>query len=292
MHWLEDMKHNEISRELNLPRATITRWFHRFKLPTQSCRRFTDRNLTSWLYKTGQLKKKVRYDGPDRRTQRVKIGVNVDFFKKWSDAMAYVLGYFAADGCMFVNPRGSRYVSFSSTDREILEKIKRIFKSQHKISARNRNNKNWKISYVLQIGSKEMYNDLVDLGFMPNKEARLKLPNMPKIFMRHFIRGYFDGDGSIVYGYYKRRNRNNKLTPYVSTCFAYANAGFLKSLSKVLRNNIGTHKGYLHKRDHLYYSRLDSIKIFHYIYKGVSKEFFLERKYDKFLKAINFGVVV
>ena len=46
----------------------------------------------------------------DNRIQR-KIGnINVDFFKTWSSQMAYVLGYFCADGCMFVNSGGSKYI--------------------------------------------------------------------------------------------------------------------------------------------------------------------------------------
>lgn len=290
MHWLEDMKHRDIALMLNMPRPTVTKWFNRLKIPTQSCRRFTDKNLTSWLYKTGKLKKKLRYDGPDRRIQRTKASVNVDFFKRWSPEMAYVLGYFAADGCMCINPRGSKYVSFSSTDYEILEKVKRILESRHKISIKKSNNKNWKPSFVLQIGSREMYNDLIQLGFMPNKEFRLKLPQMPKKYIRHFIRGYFDGDGSVTYGYFRRRDRNNKKTPYLLTCFAYANIGFLKGLSKVLMKNVGMRKGYIDKGDnHLSYSKLDSIKLFRYMYKGVSKEQYLERKFNKFKKAINLG---
>jgi hypothetical protein len=42
MHWLEDMKHRDIALNLHIPRSTITKWFHRFQVPTQSCRRFTD----------------------------------------------------------------------------------------------------------------------------------------------------------------------------------------------------------------------------------------------------------
>ena len=99
MHWAEDMRHRDIGLLLNVPRATATKWFRHFQVPTQSCRRFTDKNLTSWLYKIGKLKKKPRYEGPDRRIQRTKAGVNVDFFKKWSPGMAYVLGFFAVDVC-------------------------------------------------------------------------------------------------------------------------------------------------------------------------------------------------
>ena len=288
MHWLEDMKHSEIGRELNIPRVTVTRWFHRFRLPTQSCHRFTDKNLTSWLYKTGQLKKKPRYGGPDRRIERAKCGLNGDFFKKWSPEMAYVLGYFAADGCMFINPRGSKYVSFTSCDCEILQKVRRMLGSNHKFSVKKRHNRNWKDAFTLQIGSKEMYKDLIKKGFMPKKAFRFKLPPVPKKYMRHFIRGYFDGDGSITRGYFKRKDRNNKMTLYLLTCLSSANLPFLREISKVLKENIGITGGYIDKKGgHLAYSKLDSIKLFRYMYKGVSKEQYLERKYNKFQKAFS-----
>ncbi|MBL7132248.1 MAG: LAGLIDADG family homing endonuclease [Candidatus Omnitrophica bacterium] len=294
MHWLEDMKHRDIALNLHVPRATITRWFRHFKIPTQSCRRFTDMNLTSWLYKTGQLKKKPQYDGSDRRIQATKSRVNVDFFKKWSAEMAYVLGYFAADGCMFINPRGSRYVSFTSTDREILEKVRRILNSNHKFSVKKNHNKNWKDAFTLQIGSKDMYEDLIKKGFMPKKASRFKLPLVPKKYFNHFIRGYFDGDGSVIYGKFKRRDRNNRLTFYLSTCFASANRSFLSDISKRLKENIKTNRGCLDKKGgHLNYARLDSIKLFRYIYRDCTADQYLERKYKKFREALKIvGVVV
>lgn len=292
MHWGEDLKHRDIETILNIPRVTVTKWFRRLKVPTQSCRRFTDKNLTSGLCKTGKLQKKYRCEGWDRRIQGIGKKVNADFFKKWSAEMAYVLGYFAADGCMFANPRGSKYVSFTSTDKEILEKVKIILGSEHKIGVRKRHNKNWKDLFSLQIGSKKMYNDLIKLGFMPNKADRFKLPEIPPPFFRHFVRGYFDGDGSIIYGCFRRKNRGNKNTPYVLACFASANINFLKRLSMLLIKYADTRKGYLDKKgQHLYYSKRDSIKLFGYLYKDVSKEQYLERKYHKFSKAVNIGAV-
>jgi len=294
MHWLEDMKHSEIGRELNIPRVTVTRWFHRFKLPTQSCRRFTDKNLTSWLYKTGQLKKKPRYDGPDRRIQRTKAGLNVDFFKKWSPEMAYVLGYFAADGCMYVNSGGSKFFNFVSTDYELLWKVKDILRSRHTIALKRRRVRNWKDTYLLQIGSKEMYADLLKLGLRPKKELRLSLPEMPNIYLRHFVRGFFDGDGCVSQGYYKRKNRKSKIF-VLMTRFASGSKYFLKNLFKriLLDTNL---KGCLSKNGtnfHLTYSKLASIKLYDYMYRDVAKEYYLERKHTKFLKAFNeIGVVV
>jgi hypothetical protein len=42
--------------------------------------------------------------------------------------MAYVLGYFAADGSMYVNSHGAKCIDFVSTDREILEHVKHLLR--------------------------------------------------------------------------------------------------------------------------------------------------------------------
>ncbi|MDP2905805.1 MAG: LAGLIDADG family homing endonuclease [Candidatus Omnitrophota bacterium] len=283
MHWPEEMKHSDISAEIDIPRATVTKWFHHYDIPTQTCRRFTDMNLTSWLYKTGQLKKKPEYKKPVKEPQ-----ANVNFFKKWSTEMAYVLGYFAADGSMYANPRGAKYITFSSIDREMLEKVKRCLNSKHKIALRKRYNDNWQDSYTFQIGSKEMYSDMIKLGFMQNKARRFHLPKVPKKYMNHFIRGHFDGDGSISCGYTKIKARNYKMVPYVSSCFASANLSFLREIYKVLKENAGLAGGHIDKKGgHLAYSKSDSIKLFYYMYRNATKDQYLERKYTKFLQAVN-----
>lgn len=71
MHYEEDMMHKEIGRILGIPRSTITKWFKRYNVPTKSCHRFTNRNLTNWPYIIGIKKKKVK--GPDKRIQRTKV---------------------------------------------------------------------------------------------------------------------------------------------------------------------------------------------------------------------------
>ena len=50
--------------------------------------------------------------------------VQHDFFKKWSSEMAYVLGFFAADGNLTIGKRGNYYLEFNSTDKDIIEKIR------------------------------------------------------------------------------------------------------------------------------------------------------------------------
>ena len=90
--------------------------------------------------------------------------------------MAYVLGFFAADGTMIANNRGAHFIEFHVTDREILIKIRKVLRSNHKIAVRDRQNPKWKIGYRLQIGSNEMFSDLIKLGFVPNKSLVINFP--------------------------------------------------------------------------------------------------------------------
>lgn len=297
MHWDNDMMHREIGDKLGVPRPTITRWLKLFGVPTQTHHRFTDKNLASWLYKTGKLKRKIRVKGPDRRIQGTKQNVNVDFFKRWSPEMAYVLGFFSADGGMFINSGGSKYIQFTSTDKEILIKIKRLMDANHKIGIKKKNSSNlgWKECYLIQIGSKEMYNDLLKLGFTPKKDLTLKFPKIPNKYLGHFIRGYFDGDGSVSFGTYKRKSRNNKVTFYILTSFISGSKNFLSKLSKELHLIANINKGYLGRKSNnsgyqLSYSINDSKKLFRYMYGDISSiiDYYLERKYNKFVKAISF----
>ncbi len=66
--------------------------------------------------------------------------------------MAYVLGFFAADGTMIKNKRGAHFIEFDITDKEILLKIRKTLGSNHKISVRDRRyarNNRLKLGYRL-----------------------------------------------------------------------------------------------------------------------------------------------
>ena len=49
---------------------------------------------------------------------------NENFFKAWSPDMAYVLGFFAADGSMYRTNRGTYFIEFQITDKDLLLKIR------------------------------------------------------------------------------------------------------------------------------------------------------------------------
>lgn len=130
------------------------------------------------------------------------------FFDIWSPEMAYILGYFAADGSMYKNPRGGCYISFTSCDLELIQTVKRILNVSNRIETYQSEHLNWKLRYTLQIGSKIVFKKFLELGFTPAKSLSLVFPRIPDNFVNHFIRGYFDGDGNAYYKLSKRGGRN------------------------------------------------------------------------------------
>jgi intein-encoded DNA endonuclease-like protein len=154
--------------------------------------------------------------------------VNQNFFKQWSPEMAYVLGFFTADGNIVKNKRGSHFISLEITDRELLEKIRSILGSDHKITDRKRR-ENWKTAYRLQIGSKEMFNDLKILKVRPKKDSSGIIKIIPENLLKDFIRGFFDGDGFVCR--YKRKDRNEKM---ISCGFVFSEKEFLENIFEKL----------------------------------------------------------
>ncbi|MDE1919118.1 MAG: LAGLIDADG family homing endonuclease [Patescibacteria group bacterium] len=73
--------------------------------------------------------------------------LNHDFFKTWSPEMAYVLGFFAADGSMIRNKRDGHFIEFTITDRIVLEMIRNAVGSTHKIQKRKRQSRAHKVRY-------------------------------------------------------------------------------------------------------------------------------------------------
>src|SRR3989338_2657679 len=215
--------------------------------------------------------------------------VNKNFFKKWTPEMAYVLGYFMADGYVTQNKRGANYFCFQICDLDILEKIKKELGSDHKISLKQKYKDEHSIQYRLQIGSKEICEDLSKLGVIAGKTNNMKVPVVPRKYLHHFVRGYFDGDGNIWMGRIHKHRKNPTIT--IATMFTSCSRHFLRKLHEKLRA-AGIHGGSIYKsREN--YSRLQfssgpSLKLYDFMYNQcVNKSgLFLERKKSVFEKYI------
>lgn len=120
----------------------------------------------------------------------------VSFFRCWSAEMAYVLGYWWADGYMrHRKDTGAHLIEMASNDRAHLDQVARAIGETSNLR---------RISgslncYEIEFCSKEMYYDLLALGGMPNKSNVIGFPSVPAEYLVHFVRGFVDGDGTLAW---------------------------------------------------------------------------------------------
>ncbi|MDD2689857.1 MAG: hypothetical protein PHT41_06895 [Candidatus Omnitrophica bacterium] len=101
-----------------------------------------------------------------------KPKVNSYFFNNWSPAMAYLLGFIFADGCLVEHKNGYHGLDITSKDVDHLRLIKSRLKAEHKIGKKER-------GYRIQIRNRQIYNDLIRFGLTPRKSERIRFPEIP-----------------------------------------------------------------------------------------------------------------
>lgn len=116
-----------------------------------------------------------------------------------NEAKAYWLGFLMADG--FVHTNNMVGLALAEKDLNHLRKYKKFMGSEHKIVS-------WEAAYDdtcepttahrLMFRSKVMTKDLKHHGIGKRKTGNESIPRtVPQSLMRHFIRGLWDGDGTI-----------------------------------------------------------------------------------------------
>jgi intein/homing endonuclease len=202
--------------------------------------------------------------------------------------MAYVLGFFAADGYITVNKRGGQFWCIQVADKKLLESIKKEISSEHKIGIRLYKNSIKSISYRLQIGSIEMCEDLRKLGFSKRKTKSLSVPNVPDKYFSDFIRGYFDGDGNVWSGLVHKDRKTHTLV--LQIVFTSCSLKFLEKIREKLQM-FDMERGVIRKGKgnyfRLVYSVRNSLKLHDFMYNGIgTSKLFLQRKKDVFQRYI------
>ena len=131
-----------------------------------------------------------------------KYKLNENYFENIdSHEKAYWLGFIAADGCVYETGSGSKVLSFNLNyrDKNHLDKFLKAINSTAiiKIIDGAGFGASTKIA-SLQINSNKMVKDLNNLGIVQRKSLILSKPNIEEKYYYDWIRGYFDGDGSIT----------------------------------------------------------------------------------------------
>ena len=162
-----------------------------------------------------------------------KYSLNEKFFDKWSPEMAYVLGFWFADG--YMRHEKSYRIVFSSRDYYLLLKIKQCLGCNYSIS---RNQRPDGIDYQLILYSKYLFQKLLSLGGVRCKSKKIIFPEIPIHYLPDFLRGYFDGDGSVFYTTYIHTKTKRPRTELRSN-FTSGNSKILEGLQNILVNTLG-----------------------------------------------------
>lgn len=202
---------------------------------------------------------------------------NHDYFSVWSNNMAYFLGLLYADGCVNQIDRVYRMnLSLHKNDGYLLDKLKSELNGGNIYDVKGKNNKYY------YIHSKKVISDLGILGVTPAKTYTITLPNVPQEHLSHFVRGYFDGDGTIT---------DNRGKPSVS--FTSSSEGMLIKLKDEIYTNtkinsyITKAKSSTSGKDVFYlrFHGINALDLCKWMYQD--SEIKMTRKYDRYLSYEN-----
>lgn len=193
---------------------------------------------------------------------------------------AYLLGFFYADGCVSKFESGAYRtfrITLSEKDQDYLQWIANVI-NEHLHTTYSLKYISSNKAYSLSVYKSDFVSRLVNLGITNNKTYEnnaFVFNNIPTNLKYHFVRGYFDGDGSI--SFYKKKNRchvgivslNHQLISaiqeYVYHIFKFGTIRMDKQYSRYqICGNVSTKK------------------FLDWLYKDAN--YYMQRKYDKYLQ--------
>lgn len=255
-------EHKEILRAESSTR-TLPEWLVYFD------NQYTKNMIYSFCYHNGLVIKKLSQEERNKiQSQNSrKYHINQDYFKTWSSNMAYTLGLWFADGCIY---KGQMFdITLHTKDKYILKQIAKELEYEGPL-----------YDYVdrqaarLNFSCVVIYRDIVALGGCERKSNVIEFPNIPEEYLADFIRGYFDGDGCVM------NLKNNRLNSAITS----GSKIFLDKMLDILREKAEIEGGsYDASSMSIRFGKRDTVRLGHFMYKN-NPELFLLRKKNKFIK--------
>lgn len=193
---------------------------------------------------------------------------------------AYWFGFCFADGYLY--KKKSLNITLGAKDKSFLNKFKNVLNTSIPIKyiEKNKggyNSTNGRVRF--RVFCKKMCEDLIANGYLQKYNYIPK--SFPEYLLNHFIRGFFDGDGSISV---RSRNNCKRQILDISLCGTEA---FLTELKKKLpfkcNNKIIKKKG----TSLITMGDSTAIKFLKWIYKNTDSSIRMKRKYEKFNNFLN-----
>lgn len=218
----------------------------------------------------------------DFKRSENRILIKYKFESINSEIEAYILGLLLSDGSISSNSQLQIKLKADDSELKLLQCIVNYISPETKIAIKQN-------TAFFRIASVEIKRNLEKYGMTPEKTYILnKVPNLPKHLYRHFIRGYFDGDGTV---FMDRK--------WLKSNICSINENFLIEIQAILndeniesRINVEIRKNKKYKVPQgisencvnmyrLYVSKQEALKKFyHYLYDDAT--IYLERKKFKF----------
>lgn len=212
-----------------------------------------------------------------------KYAIQEDYFDNINiEDKAYILGFFYADG--YHNPKLNQIsITLQEKDKDILSEINKRIQPTKPLTFIKRSGEkdgcNRQNQYRMVINSKYMSSIFTKRGLDNNKTSSLDYPSyIPEELERHFIRGYFDGDGWI-----KKISRDKRYS--YGTISIMGTMNLLEGIKGVLLKELNI-KSYIGKTVSTMCFKLDTSgtantsKIMNWLYKDSTIH--LTRKYETF----------
>ena len=281
----------DIAKEYSCSRQYILKLLKKYNIQTRS---------KAEARKLAVERKKLKFErARDGQLETVYLknwSINRGFFKTWTPEMAYVLGFIYADGNLYEGRSQSpdaktttttSRITITQKSPEILEKIKALMDCDKRLYETK--NSPRRAKYILDLSDKEIFTDLLNLGLTPAKSLTVRFPDMPTECIRHFIRGCWDGDGSVYYE--KRADRIH--ASYVGGSLEFIE-GMLAELAKagfpertIYTRRSSKKKGNKPTSYSFRYHNLQCQQLYHYLYDNVPQSQYLKRKYDIFQSCLS-----
>ena len=209
-----------------------------------------------------------------------------------TEEKAYWLGFLTADGWVSKSKKTNAGVTGIELQYGDINHLKKFNKSicgnyqitdrwkSCSISTKDTNKKNHMC--CIRIFSSIMYNSLIEIGFSNDKSYDFHIPDLPHDLIRHYIRGYFDGDGCFCY-----TNKSFRVNFITASHSLYKDLlDILRTLSIDTSDQIFTneYETTIYRPEICKFN--DKIKFLDWIYQDCS--IYLDRKYKKYLKVKNY----
>lgn len=234
---------------------------------------------------------KIKTRGQAETNKKYKI--NDDYFKVLdSEDKLYFFGLIFADGCLSEGRKGSELkIELQERDKHILNTLRKHLGTDKPLQYLKPRKTYFKkggrvihcrASYAFRFHGKNL-SHLLRHGISKRKSHTAIFPSSIKTIedLKHFTRGFFDGDGCF---YHSKKDLNRYNVSFVGT------HQFIKSLKRRFDKHLGirsiiSYKGSIDVISHLeIYRKLDVVHFLEWLYEGDDPALRLKRKYNKYKK--------